>query len=299
MKHLIGIALLISVLGGFAAWNHYRSSQETVQAPPAFIEQTLLVSKASVKKETGPAEAKPVATSRQIKSIPVLMYHKVSPDPKVASIGYRIEPEEFEWQMRYLYENGYHSIDLGMVVDYFLKGVPIPEKPIVITLDDGYQDNFLYAYPIMKKFNFTGTIFVVSNIIGGVNEFDIKARLQPENKMMSWEQIKELDANGFIIGCHTLDHAHLARVSRDEARRQIAQSKRALEEGLSKEVQYFCYPYGEYNSFTLQVVKESGFKAAVTVNPQPVTGVKDPLRLNRLGVPGYIEHEEFIKMLSR
>ncbi|MEN6327633.1 MAG: polysaccharide deacetylase family protein [Syntrophomonas sp.] len=235
----------------------------------------------------------PIKLTRDIKGIPILMYHNVSPDPSTGSIGHRMEPETFERQMRYLKEHGYHTVDLGAVLDFYQKGAALPEKPIVITLDDGYQGNYYYAFPVLKKYGFTATVFVVSNIVGGLNDFDIKAGLKPPSRMLSWEQIKEMDAAGITIGCHTLDHAHLSKVSSSEARRQIVECKKVLEQILGREIQFFCYPYGEYNAYTLQVLRECGFRAAVTVNPLLVTGIKDPLQLNRIGIPGYMEDEDF------
>jgi peptidoglycan/xylan/chitin deacetylase (PgdA/CDA1 family) len=264
-----------------------------VATVPAGPQEQTAVPETKASLNASGAGAPELKLTRDIKGIPILMYHNISPDPSTGSIGHRMEPETFERQMRYLKEHGYHTVDLGAVLDFYQKGAAIPEKPIVITLDDGYQGNYHYAFPVLKKYGFTATIFVVTNIVGGQNDFDIKAGLKPPTRMLTWEQIKEMDAAGITIGCHTLDHAHLSKVSPAEARRQIVESKKVLEQVLGREVQYFCYPYGEYNAYIRQVLKECGFRAAVTVNPLLVTGIKDPLQLNRIGIPGYMEDEEF------
>lgn len=287
-------ALIIVAVLMWAAGTYYsKQASPAIATASQELQGQTVVPEARALLNASRAGAPKYKLSRDIKGIPILMYHNISPDPSTGSIGHRMEPETFERQMRYLKEHDYHTVDLGAVLDYYQKGAALPEKPIVITIDDGYQGNYYYAYPALKKYGFTATIFVVSNIVGGLNEFDIKAGLKPPTRMLTWEQIKEMDAAGITIGCHTLDHAHLSKVSPAEARRQIVECKQKLEEVLGQEVQFFCYPYGEYNPYTLQVLRECGFRAAVTVNPLLVTGVKDPLQLNRIGIPGYIEDEEF------
>lgn len=290
--------LIITTLAAWSAGKYYPCQSSlavaTITEVPPELQAIPEVKSVLYAARTGSASTK---LTRDIKGIAILMYHNISPDPGTGSIGHRMEPETFERQMRYLKEHGYHTVDLGAVLDFYQKEASLPAQPIVITLDDGYEGNYYYAFPILKKYGFTATIFVVSNVVGGLNDFDIKAGLKPPTRMLSWEQIKEMDASGITIGCHTLDHAHLSKVSPGEARRQIAECKKVLEEVLGKEVQFFCYPYGEYNAYTLQVVKECGFRAAVTVNPLLVTGIKDPLQLNRIGIPGYMEDEDFARRI--
>ena len=84
-------------------------------------------------------------------------------------------------------------------MDHFQRGKHLPDKPIVITFDDGYKDNHDFAYPIMKEYGYTGTIFVVSKAIGNTNFFDVEKKLQPENKIMDWNENRELDVSRL---CH-------------------------------------------------------------------------------------------------
>lgn len=286
--------LLIIAAAAWTAGKYYPARTPLVVAAASIeVQEPIEVPEAGAMLDASRVGAPKARLTRDIKGIPILMYHNISPDPSTGSIGHRMEPETFERQMRYLKEQGYHTVDLGAVVDYYQKEAAILEKPIVITLDDGYEGNYYYAFPTLKKYGLTATIFVVTNIVGGLNDFDIKAGLKPPSRMLTWEQVKEMDAAGITIGCHTLDHAHLGKVSPAEARRQIVESKKGLEQVLGHEVEYFCYPYGEYNAYVLQVLRECDFRAAVTVNPLLVTGIKDPLQLNRISIPGYIEDEEF------
>ncbi|WP_003540435.1 polysaccharide deacetylase family protein [Desulfotomaculum nigrificans] len=235
----------------------------------------------------------------KLQGIPILMYHKVNPDPRTGGLGLRVPPDKFEWQMKYLKKNGYHTVSLVDVMDHFQKGKPLPDKPIVITFDDGYKDNHDFAYPIMKKYGFTGTVFVVSQAIGGTNFFDVQKKLQPENKMMNWDEIKELDAAGFTIGAHTVNHPKLAEVSPEEARWQIEESKRVLEQGLKKPVNVFAYPYGSHNDQVAELVKEAGFRAAVTTELGLAKDSQNPFKLPRVRVTGHYSNEKFIEELHK
>lgn len=288
------VTLIIIAAITWTAGKYYPSRASLAMAVASQeIREQKMVPEAGALLDDSRAKAPKAILTREVKGIPILMYHNISPDPSTGSIGHRMEPETFERQMGYLKEHGYHTVDLGAVLDFYQKGIALPEKPIVITLDDGYEGTYHYAFPALQRYGFTATVFVVSNVVGGLNDYDIKAGLKPPTRMLNWEQIKEMDAAGITIGCHTLDHAHLRKVSPSEARRQIVGCKKALEETLGKEVQFFCYPYGEYNTYVLQVLRECGFRAAVTVNPLLVTGIKDPFQLNRISIPGYMEDEEF------
>ncbi len=235
----------------------------------------------------------------KLQGIPILMYHKVNPDPSTGGLGLRVPPDKFEWQMKYLRKNGYETVSPEDVMDHFEKGKHLPDKPIVITFDDGYKDNHQFAYPIMKKYGYTGTIFVVSKAIGNTNFFDVEKKLQPENKIMDWHEIRELAEAGFTIGAHTVDHPHLAEVPPEVARHQIEESKRALEHGLKKPVEFFAYPYGSYNDTVADLVKQAGYRAAVTTELGLAKADSNPFKLRRIRVTGHYSNEKFIEELHK
>lgn len=265
-------AIVVIILGSILVWEH--STQSIADKPP--VEQ-----------------------DEPLKGVPILTYHKVNPDRKTGGLGLRVMPADFDWEMHYLKDNGYHSVNLNAVVDHFQKGKKLPDKPFVITFDDGYQDNYRYAYPILKKYGFTATIFVVTKTVGGINEFDYNAHIQPKNKMLTWNEIKEMDANGITIGGHTLDHVHLNKINPEEAKRQISESKIILEKELDKDIQYFCYPYGGYNQNVVEMVKESGYLVATTTQLGLVQSVKSPYLLKRICVTGHFDHQRFIEELHK
>lgn len=243
------------------------------------------------------AGAIPPAQAQGSSGIPILMYHKVNPDPATGNLGLRIPPSEFEWQMKYLSEQGYRSVSLQEVRDYILDGKPLPPKPVVITLDDGYRDNYIYALPVLEKYGYTATVFVVVNTIGKVNEFDLG--VQPVNQMMNWSELRDMAARGITIGSHTMDHPHLSELSPDKALSQIRESKESLEKGLGLPVKYFCYPYGSYNQEVKKVVEQYGYEAATTTH-QGVAGASDDIfALKRVYVTGQMSHQKFIKEITR
>lgn len=229
--------------------------------------------------------------------IPILMYHKVNPDPRTGGLGLRVPPQKFARQMEYLAGHGFHTVSLTDVVDHFQKGKPLPLRPVVITFDDGYLDNYTYAFPILKKYGFTATIFVVANTVGKTNVFD--AKIQPVNKMAGWRELKEMAGYGITIGSHTLDHPNLTRLSLEEARHQIKESKALLEAHLGRPVEVFCYPYGKYNHELARVVRESGYRAAVTTGQGLAGPGDDPFTLKRVRVKGSYDLQKFITELVK
>lgn len=231
--------------------------------------------------------------------IPILMYHKVNPDSASGSYGLRVIPREFEKQMAYLSKSGYSAISLADLADHFEKGKPLPERPVIITFDDGYLDNYTYAYPILKKYGMTATIFVVAGTVGGINEFDYSAGRQPLNKMAGWPQLKEMAAGGMTIGSHTVRHPRLTRVDAEEAWHEIAGSRRLLEARLKMPVEFFCYPYGNYSGSIAEMVRKSGYRAAVTT----VQGLGDfrqqPFTLKRIRIRGDYNLTRFAEELEK
>ncbi|MCL5057401.1 MAG: polysaccharide deacetylase family protein [Actinobacteria bacterium] len=238
------------------------------------------------------------APADSFKGVPILMYHKVNPDSSTGGYGLRVRPRDFERQMAYLSRNGYRSVSLSSLADHHEKGSPLPPRPVVITLDDGYLDNYTYAYPILKKYGLTATIFVVSGTVGGINQFDYRAGRQPKNKMAGWPQLREMAGGGIAIGAHTVRHPRLGELSPGEVRSEVAGSKRVLEKELHRPVEVFCYPYGSYNETVAGIVRESGFRAAVTTAQGLGRFAKEPFTLRRIRVRGDYSLQRFMKELS-
>jgi len=183
--------------------------------------------------------------------VPVLNYHQINNEDHNALT---LSDTEFEAQMQYLYNSGYTAISPDQLVDYVQYGKKLPTNPILITFDDGYEDNYRMAYPILQKYHFTATIFIITDFAGKYGRY------------LTWEQIKEMSDNGLTFEDHTLSHILLTKASNEEVRAQLAQSKKALEWRLGKKVEYLAYPGGEYDQRVIQLTKEAGYRAAFTVN---------------------------------
>ncbi|GMA97301.1 polysaccharide deacetylase family protein [Pelosinus sp. IPA-1] len=183
--------------------------------------------------------------------VPVLNYHQINNQDHNALT---LSDTEFEAQINYLQQNGYTGISPDQLADYLQFGKPLPPKPVLITFDDGYKDNYQVAYPILQKYHFPATIFLITDFVGNYNKY------------LTWDQIKEMNGNGISFEDHTTSHISLPKASDEEIRNQIVKSKEALEWRLGKKVEYLAYPGGEYDQRVIQLVKESGYRAAFTVN---------------------------------
>lgn len=239
----------------------------------------------------------PPAGAEESPAVPILMYHKVNPDPETGNLGLRVPPSQFDRQMRYLFEQGYQAISLQEVKDFVVEGKPLPPRAVAITFDDGYRDNYTYALPILEKYGFTATVFVVVNTIGKINQFDLG--VQPVNQMMSWGEIREMAARGITIGAHTMDHPHLTDLAPEKALNQIMESKVALEKGLGLPVKYFCYPYGSHNADIKKMVEDCGYEAATTTR-QGLNHISDDVfALKRIYVTGHMSLQRFAREVNR
>lgn len=241
----------------------------------------------------------PPVKAAHVPQVPILMYHKVNPDGRSGGLGLRVPPDRFAEQMEYLHDNEYRTISLFDLVSFLKEGGELPPRPVVITFDDGYLDNYLYAFPVLKKYGFTATIFVVASYVGKTNLFDVKAGLQPENPLAGWEQLKEMAAYGITIGSHTLDHPRLTRLSPEKAFREIKESREKIEKELGRPVLFFSYPYGSYNEEIVRMVEKSGYLAAVTTAQGTATPGSNPYTLKRIRVLGTYDLRKFASELNK
>jgi peptidoglycan/xylan/chitin deacetylase (PgdA/CDA1 family) len=188
--------------------------------------------------------------------VPILMYHYISVPPPDAD-KYRLDlsviPDAFETQMDYLAINGYHPIRLVDLADYLLNGTALPDKPIVLTFDDGYADNYANAFPILHNHKFAGTFFVITQFVN-------------ENRWgyMSWAQLEEMATAGMEIGSHSIDHPDLRSKSKAFQTQQLAGSKQMIETRLGVPVLSFAYPAGKYDANTISILRSGGYLSAVT-----------------------------------
>ena len=155
--------------------------------------------------------------------------------------------------MHFLYNQKIKGVDCDKLNDSKLN--------FGITFDDGYEDNLINALPVLKKYNFTATCFIVPNLIGKTNLWDKK-----QFKLMDRVQIKDwLDA-GMSIGSHSSNHLDLTKINHDQVMREIGDSKKILEDIFAVEIKNFCYPFGRFDKNTLKYVRQNGYLKAFTTN---------------------------------
>ncbi len=185
--------------------------------------------------------------------VPVLMYHSVDENWKESKLS--VSPESFRRQMEFLVKNKYNIVSLHKIKELRESGKPIPYKTVAITFDDGYENNYTNAFPIMKEHNIPAAIFVVLNKIG-------------REGYLTWPQIEEMAENNIEIGSHTLSECYLPDI-KDEARlkREIYDSRRILKKRIPQAGDFIAYCSGGFNKNIRQIVIDSGYDGACATNP--------------------------------
>lgn len=222
--------------------------------------------------------------------MPILMYHHIGNPPPGANI-YRqdlsVSPEQFEQQLRYLRQQGYKTITLGDLALNLTVGQPLPPKPIILTFDDGYADAYWEAFPLLERYGFAGTFFLVTAPIDGLN---------PD--WLSWEQVKEMHAAGMHFEPHSYDHPDLRNRSFDFVVFQVLASKEAIEARTGEPSRFFAYPSGRWDQFVVDVLRSADFWGAVVTAQGATHTASDLFTLHRVRIQGDDSLEAFITKLN-
>lgn len=222
--------------------------------------------------------------------VPILMYHHIRINPRPGDRVWAIlnvSPSQLDSQFSYLSGHNFHPISFGQLLDALDRKASLPENPIILSFDDGYRNFYEAAFPLLKKYHFKATEFVITGVV------DLPSYL-------TWAEIAEMDKSGLVeFGAHTRHHPNLPELSSEAVVNEIAGSKADLEQRLHKTVDLFAYPYGSYNDFILRAVREAGFRAAAST----IYGVnqnKDNLYLSpRIMVDGRFSLEELARRIQR
>lgn len=210
----------------------------------------------------------------------VLMYHNIGYPPGGKDpLGLYVSTGMFRFQMWYLKTAGFRVVPLKDIAD-FIHGRFTQQKIVALTFDDGYKDFYDNAYPILRACNFPSTVFLVSDHIGEQNLWEEDSGIE-RRKLLDWDTIHSLKKEGVIFGSHSRTHAFLSRLTPGELRDELIGSKEALERHLQLPVDSFCYPYGDYNSLTVEAVKQAGYSLAVTTRRGLVYEGSDPFQVRR------------------
>lgn len=216
--------------------------------------------------ETLPVSA--VTVEQDNRAVLVLNYHKIANEHKSLSVTL----DDFEQHMKWLQEYGFTCITPGQLYDFVANGAELPEKPVLITFDDGYKDNYTNAFPIMKKYGMKGTIFVVTGFLGVYDNY------------LTWDQAKELLDAGFNIESHTYSHKSMTEASDEDITKELVKSRQTIKEKLGIDSDFMAYPTGTYNLHIAELVKEAGYKGAFTIKYDNVSRDSNVYALERVPV---------------
>jgi peptidoglycan/xylan/chitin deacetylase (PgdA/CDA1 family)/glycosyltransferase involved in cell wall biosynthesis len=211
--------------------------------------------------------------------LPILMYHSIGPLRPGFDRFLTIPAEMFEQHLRWLARSGFTPIHLADWIAYQREGKPLPTNPIVLTFDDAYRDTADFGFPLLKKYGFKGTLFVVTNHIGGTNVWDLPLGVS-EQHLMTAKEILDWSANGIEIGSHSLSHPDLRECTADQIRDELTHSREHLELLLGTRVRVFAYPYGYLDNRAIEVAR-TAYDAALTCDLGINLLSTDPMRLRR------------------
>lgn len=188
----------------------------------------------------------------------ILTYHHLgSPAPDAFKNNLHVTPESFEAQLQRLREKKIEIITLGRLRDGLLGQADLPKRSAVITFDDGFADNYEFAFPLLQQYGATAVFFAISGRIGETGESG--------EAHMSAAQLREMAAAGMEIGSHTASHPWLARIPIEQAREEISDSKTQLEALLDTKVEWLCYPRGSFNREVAATAEQAGYLGACSV----------------------------------
>ncbi len=233
-----------------------------------------------------------------MKPVPILMYHNVAVAPKGVRLrGLYVSPRRFARQMALLQWLGYRGLSMSAALPY-LRGER-EGKVAVITLDDGYRDNLECALPVLRRYGFTATCYVVSAAIGADNHWDAQ-RLGVHKPLMNPDELRSWRDAGMEVGAHSRHHPRLPELGESELDDEVAGSRRELEEILTVPVTQFCYPYGAAGLREREAVRRAGFAAAVAVRRGRALPGGDLFDLPRVMVGGHHAPHVFpLQLLTR
>ena len=215
-------------------------------------------------------------------TIPILMYHSIESMPKSTIMrSLHVPPRRFKFQMWLLKMLGYQGLSIRQLRPY-IDGEKTG-KVVGITFDDGYQNILVNAAPILKKYNFSATCYIVSQCVGSSNTWDMNNKVT-QRPLMTEDEINEWLNLGMDIGAHTKTHADLTSISKSNARIEIFVCKRELENIYKVKVDDFCYPFGRFNELVCSLVQDSGYLSATSMKRGRVNSKSNRYILPRIPI---------------
>ena len=228
--------------------------------------------------------------------LPILTYHRVAPTGSPATRAYRVSPEVLEEQLRYLHDAGYYSIGLNEWQAAMMKRKALPGKALLITFDDGYHDFLTYAWPLLKRYGFSATVFLVANEIGQSNQWD---RFYGEEvPLLGWGEIRELQREGVEFGSHSSTHRYLTGLSITDIVLEGVRSRTILERELQIPIRAFAYPYGDVDQVVQHLIGACGYVFGLSCRPGRSRFQDSLLALPRITVSGLDQLSELVAQIN-
>lgn len=223
-------------------------------------------------KTTPVTSEQPVPDSRSEVSIPILMYHHIrnynDPADQIGT-NLSVSPESFKSQIDYIKDNGYTTITFGQMLDFPAK--KLPEKPVILTFDDGYLDGYDIAYEYLKDNGQVGVFYIISGFFG-------------RSEFMTETEVKEISDAGMEIGSHSANHLDLTTLSISNVNKEVSLSKVTLEEVTGKTIISFCYPAGKHDDIVGKAIVEAGYRIATTIKSGISSTSEEKILLSRLRI---------------
>lgn len=207
--------------------------------------------------------------------------------------SYFCDDTAFEEQMNYLAQEGYTTISLDEFVAFQDGKKPLPPKPLILTFDDGFASNYLYAFPILKKYGMKATIFVTLD-----PDCENFKKYSKVDRPLTHEEIREMSRHGISIESHGMTHRYLSALPPEIIRWELEESKRQLEQILEKPAQYIAIPSGAYSRTVKHLVMESGYKAAFCMLKGTNSQSSDRFALRRLVIGRHFNIDDFSRILQ-
>lgn len=207
--------------------------------------------------------------------VPIIMYHSILNDTKKTS-KFIITPSQFEEDLKFIKENGYETVFMSDIINYVHKGTPLPEKPIVLTFDDGYHNNYLYIYPLLKKYNMKAVISVVGIYTDLYSQTEDNAA---EYAHLSWDTVNELMESGYIEFQNHSYNLHSVDKGRNGSKKKATESLENYQQMLTDDLtmlqneflehtgyspDVYTYPFGAVSKASFDIIKKIGFKASLS-----------------------------------
>jgi peptidoglycan/xylan/chitin deacetylase (PgdA/CDA1 family) len=218
-------------------------------------------------------------------SIPVLMYHEVTPRPLPAFRKYSITPDELSAQLQWLRRAGYATVSMDAIASAWKGEAELPARAVAITFDDGLRDCVEHAVPVLTAHGFTATFYIVAGLVGMTSQWLLIER-GFEFPMADWAMLRAAEDAGMCCESHTVSHPRLAKLPPAACREELALSRKLLEDGLGRSVRHLAYPFGSFSPEVRAIAGEMGYTTACTVVEALAASSDDPLALPRVPVIG-------------